>query len=54
MAMHLGEIYQAQAARFTGKFPAAFTERTPYSRRTRPERCGQDMLNKLSGYIYFG
>ncbi|EIX0285045.1 hypothetical protein MGU62_004532 [Salmonella enterica] len=44
MAMQSGEIYQAQAARFTGEFTAGFTGLTPHSRRTRPERCGQEML----------
>ena len=37
MAMHSGEIYLAQAARFTGEFTAGFTGLTPLSRRTRPE-----------------
>lgn len=44
MAMHLGEIYQVQAAQFTGEFSAGFTGLTPYSRRTRPERCAQELL----------
>ncbi|ENU8217643.1 hypothetical protein ACE2MW_005015 [Salmonella enterica] len=44
MAMHSGEIYQAQAARFTGGFSAGFTRQAPYSRRTCPERCGKEML----------
>ncbi|MCW1877832.1 hypothetical protein OMR58_25685 [Erwinia sp. INIA-01] len=42
--MHSGEIYQAQAARFSGGFAAGFTRQAQYSRRTRPERCGQEML----------
>ncbi|MBZ7828167.1 hypothetical protein FML56_29595 [Klebsiella grimontii] len=44
MAMHLGEIYLAQKARFSGEFTAGFTRLTPHSRRTRPGRCGQEML----------
>ncbi|OAT56521.1 hypothetical protein M993_04788 [Obesumbacterium proteus ATCC 12841] len=32
MAMHSGEIYLAQAARFTGEFTAGFTGLRPYSR----------------------
>nr|AEW43426.1 hypothetical protein [Salmonella enterica subsp. enterica serovar Typhimurium] len=44
MAMHLGEIYLAQKARFSGEFTAGFTGLTPHSRRTRPGRCGQGML----------
>ena len=44
MAMQPGEIYQAQAARFTGEFAAGFAGLTPHSRRTRPGRCGQELL----------
>jgi len=32
MAMHSGEIYQAQAARFTGEFTAGFSGLTPHLR----------------------
>jgi len=32
MAMHSGEIYQAQAARFTGEFSAGFAGLTSHSR----------------------
>ncbi|EKP2119438.1 hypothetical protein OFY73_004827 [Salmonella enterica] len=32
MAMQFGEIYQAQAARFTGEFTAGFIGLTPHSR----------------------
>jgi len=44
MAMQSGGIYQAQAARFTGEFTAGFAWLKPHSRRTRPGRCGQEML----------
>ncbi|EKK1053469.1 hypothetical protein PJ953_004546 [Salmonella enterica subsp. enterica serovar Senftenberg] len=44
MAMQPGENYQAQAARFTGEFSAGFTGLAPHLRRTRPGRCGQEML----------
>lgn len=44
MAMQSGEIYQAQAERFTGEISAGFAGLTPHSRRTRPGRCGQQML----------
>lgn len=49
MAMHSGEIYQAQAARFTGCFSAGFTRQAPYSRRTCPERCDKGMLCQING-----
>jgi len=42
--MQSGEIYQAQAERFTGELSAGFAGLTPHSRRTRPGRCGQEML----------
>ncbi|ECN1181533.1 MULTISPECIES: hypothetical protein [Bacteria] len=32
MAMHSGEIFQAQAARFAGEFTAGFSGLTPHSR----------------------
>ncbi|EBH8909663.1 hypothetical protein EA116_26600 [Salmonella enterica subsp. enterica serovar Santiago] len=32
MIMHSGEIYQAQAAQFTGEFTAGFTGLTPHLR----------------------
>jgi len=44
MAMQSGEIYQAQAERFTGELSVGFAGLTPHSRRTRPGRCGQGML----------
>ncbi|WP_241618921.1 hypothetical protein [Rosenbergiella epipactidis] len=44
MAMQSDEIYLAQNARFSGEFAAGFTGLTPHSRRTRPVRCGQEML----------
>ncbi|ECB3955402.1 hypothetical protein CQL54_23915 [Salmonella enterica subsp. enterica serovar Newport] len=44
MAMQSGEIYQAQAARFTGEISAGFTGLAPHLRRTRPGRCAQGVL----------
>ncbi|EBP2087338.1 hypothetical protein PH05_25210 [Salmonella enterica] len=52
MAMHSGEIYQAQAARFSGRFAAGFTRQTPYSRRTRQGRCGQQMLCSIQVFRF--
>ncbi|EIU0713471.1 hypothetical protein [Citrobacter freundii] len=44
MAMQSGEIYRTQTGRFTGEFSAGFTRLAQHSRRTRPARCGQQML----------
>ena len=44
IAMQPGKIYQAQSARFTGEFTAGFAGLTAHSRRTRPARCGQEVL----------
>ncbi|ATM18906.1 hypothetical protein DOE62_25055 (plasmid) [Salmonella enterica subsp. enterica serovar Brandenburg] len=52
MAMQSGEIYRTQTGRFTGRFAAGFTKQAPYSRRTCPERCGQEMLCSISHLRY--
>ncbi|EGF2049609.1 hypothetical protein IB428_004642 [Salmonella enterica] len=44
IAMQSGEIYLAQNEWFSGKFTDVFTGLTPHTRRTRPERCVEQVL----------